>query len=74
MYIHRSLGMSARVCLPWLCMSEDLQVGTSANRTLDHVPTVTILARDFKGDVNYQYRVVCDSLKGKTEKVIPCLI
>lgn len=45
-----------------------------SNTNLDHILTVTTVARDLKGDVSYQHCVVCDSLKGITKKVIPCPI
>lgn len=59
---------------PLPSMSAHLQEGTWANVTPGHVLTQTTVPTDLKEDASYQHHVGCDSLKGITKKVIPCLI
>lgn len=71
MYTHRKIKPSPETLL---VRNDDMYLPHFSNTTLDHILAVTTVARDLKGDISYQHRVACDSLKGITKKVIPCPI
>lgn len=69
MQTHKKIKPSPKTLL---IRNDEVCLPHFSNMILDHTPTMTTVARDLKGDVSY--RVICDSLKGITKKVIPCLI